>query len=142
MARVTATACVLAWVNAHPTLKAPGALDLGAFDAQIRSPSRGAYLWLTRLDGTDALIAEEAADQARMAGVVFAATVTAAEAAAVAYANALAALSGARTPMGDAICLVVDGITGPQLLDDGAGTHGELVAFQVDADFFLINGGS
>ncbi|MEV4287353.1 hypothetical protein AB0K40_17755 [Nonomuraea bangladeshensis] len=141
MARVTAVTAVLAWVNTHPTLKMPGRLDLGAFRTQIRSPSRGAYLWVTRLDGTDALIAEEAADQARIAGVVFAATNEAAEAAAVAYANALDAVR-TRTPMGDAVCLVVDGITGPQMLDDQAGERGELYAYQVDADFFLINGGS
>ena len=137
MARVAATTAVLAWINGHPTLKAPGALDLGAFDTQIRSPSRGAYLWLTRIDGVDALVAEEAIDEARMAGVVFAATRTAAENAAVAYANALAALSGVHTPMGDAVCLVVDDITGPQLIDDQAGAGGELVAYQVDGTFYL-----
>lgn len=145
MARVTATAAVLAWVNAHPALTGAGnPLDQGAFRTQVRSPSRGAYLWLTRLDGADALIAEEGVDQARIAGVVFAATDEAAEAAAVAYANALSALSGQHTPMGDdgVVCLVVDDITGPQLIDDAAGAGGELYAYQVDADFFLINGGS
>lgn len=137
MARVAATTAILAWINNHLALKAPGALDLGAFDTQIRSPSRGAYLWLTRLDGADALVAEAPIDEARMAGVVFAATRTAAELAAVAYVNALSALSGAHTPMGDAVCLVVDDITGPQLIDDQAGAGGELVAFQVDATFYL-----
>ena len=137
MARVAATTAVLAWINAHPTLKAPGALDLGAFDTQIRSPSRGAYLWLTRIDGADALVAEAPIDQARMAGVVFAATRVAAENAAVAYANALAAISGAHTPMGGAVCLVVDDIVGPQLVDDQAGAGGELVAYQVDATFYF-----
>lgn len=137
MARVAATTAILAWINTHPTLKAPGRLDLGAFDTQIRSPSRGAYLWLTRIDGADALVAEDAIDQARMAGVVFAATRTAAENAAVAYCNALAALSGAHTPMGDAVCLVVDDIVGPQLIDDQAGAGGELVAYQVDATFYF-----
>lgn len=144
MARVSATAAVIAWVNTHPTLSGRGRpLDQGAFRTQVRSPSRGAYLWLTRIDGADALIVEEAADQARIAGVVFAATDEAAETAAVAYANALAALSGQHTPMGDGVvCLVVDGITGPQLIDDRAGERGELYAYQVDADFFLINGGT
>ncbi|MFI7125993.1 hypothetical protein ACIBQ1_09885 [Nonomuraea sp. NPDC050153] len=137
MARVAATTAVLAWINSHPTLKQPGKLDLGAFDTQTRSPSRGAYLWLTRIDGADALVAEDAIDEARMAGVVFSATRTAAENAAVAYCNALAAVSGAHTPMGDATCLVVDGITGPQLIDDQAGARGELVAYQVDATFYL-----
>lgn len=138
MARVAATSAVLAWINTHQTLKAPGKLDLGAFDTQLRSPSRGAYLWLTRLDGADALVAEDAIDEARMAGVVFAATRVAAENAAVAYANALAAITGQHTPMGDATCLVVDAITGPQLIDDQAGAGGELVAYQVDATFFLV----
>lgn len=137
MARVAATTAVLAWINAHPTLKAAGALDLGAFDTQIRSPSRGAYLWLTRIDGADALVAEAPIDQARMGGVVFASTRVAAENAAVAYANAISAISGAHTPMGEAVCLVVDDIVGPQLVDDQAGAGGELVAYQVDATFYF-----
>lgn len=138
MARVAATDAVLAWANEHPTLTGQGnPLDLGAFDTQIRSPSRGAYLWVTRIDGADAMVAEGAIDEARMAGVIYAATRKAAEAAAVAYANALAALSGTHTPMGDAVCLVVDDITGPQLIDDQAGSRGELVAYQMDATFYL-----
>lgn len=137
MARVAATTAVLAWIKAHPTLMRPGNLDRGAFDTQIRSPASGSYLWLTRIDGADGLVAEDAIDQARMAGVVFSATRTAAEVAAVAYANALAAVSGAHTAMGDAVCLVVADIAGPQLVDDQAGAGGELVAFQVDATFYL-----
>ncbi|MFI7449542.1 hypothetical protein ACIBQX_18745 [Nonomuraea sp. NPDC049714] len=138
MARVAATAAVLAWANAHPTLTGPGnPLDQGAFRDQIRSPSRGAYLVLARIDGADALVAEAPIDEARVAGLVFAATDEAAETAAVAYANALSALTGTPTPMGDATCLVVDAITGPQFLDDGAGARGELYAYQVDATFFF-----
>lgn len=142
MARVTAVTAIRAWINTHPTLSGAGKpLPLGAFRTQSRSPGQGAYVTLHRLDGTDALIAEEAADQARIAGVVYAGTDEAAETAAVAYANALAALSGTPTPMGDAICLVVDDITGPLLVDNQAG-DGEQWAYEVDADFFLINGGS
>jgi hypothetical protein len=143
MARVTAVAAVLAWVNDHPTLTGEGnPLDQGAFRNQIRSPSRGAYLELARIDGADALTAEEGVDQARINGVVYAGTDEAAEAAAVAYANALSALSGTHTPMGDdVICLVVDDIVGPQFIDDRAGSSGELYAYQVDASFFLINSG-
>ncbi|NUW45545.1 hypothetical protein [Nonomuraea rhodomycinica] len=142
MARVTAVTAIRAWVNAHPTLAGPGRpLALGTFRARPRSPGQGAYLTLHRLDGADALIAEEAVDQARIAGVVYAGTEEAAETAATAYANALAALSGAHTAMGDAVCLVVDDITGPQFIDDRAGDS-ELFAFSVDADFYLINGGS
>lgn len=138
MARVAAVAAVLAWVNSHPTLVGKGnPLDQGAFRNQIRGPSRGAYLWLSRLDGADALVAEDAIDEARMAGVIFAGTDEAAEAAAVAYANALSALSGTHTEMGDAVCLVADDITGPQLIDDQAGARNELVAYQVDATFYL-----
>jgi hypothetical protein len=138
VARVAATAAVLAWVNDHPTLTGLGnPLDQGAFRDQVRSPSRGAYVVLARIDGADALVAEEAIDEARIAGLVFAATDEAAETAAVAYANALAVLSGTPTPMGSATCLVVDGITGPQFLDDRAGASGELYAYQVDATFFF-----
>lgn len=138
MPRVIATAAVLAWVNAHPTLSGPGnPLDQGAFRSQVRSPSRGAYLELYRIDGADALTAEEPVDQARIAGIIYAATPEAGENAAVAYANALAALSGAPVPMGDAVCLLVDEITGPQFLDDQAGANGEQYAWQVDATFYL-----
>ena len=143
MGRVAAVKAVLAWVNDHRTLTGPGRpVDQGAFRFQIRSPSRGAYLELARIDGTDALTAEESVDQARIAGLIYAGTDEAAETAAVAYANALAALSGTHTPMGDAICLVVDDITGPQFIDDRAGSSGELYAYEVDATFYLINGGS
>lgn len=145
MARVAAVAAVLAWVNAHPTLSGRGKpLTNGAFRTMPpRSPAAGSYLLLTRIDGNDALTAEEPVDRARIAGVVFAPDDQAAEAAAVAYANALAALTGTRAPMGDdATCLVVDDITGPQLIDDRAGPAGELYAYQVDADFLMINGGS
>lgn len=138
MARVAATAAVLAWVNAHPTLTGPGKpLDGGAFRDQVRSPSRGAYLVLARIDGADALVAETPIDEARIAGLIFAATDEAAEAAATAYANALAALSGTPAAMGGATCLVVDAITGPQFLDAGAGARGEEFAYQVDATFYL-----
>lgn len=142
MARTTAVAAVLAWVNGHPTLTGEGKpLEHGAFRGRPRSPSRGAYLMLTRIDSADALIAEEAADQARIAAVIYAATDEAAETAATAYANALTALSGTPTPMGDDVtCLVVDDITGPLFVDDRAG-DGEQFAYAVDADFFLINDG-
>lgn len=143
MARVAAVKAVHAWVNDHPTLTGEGhPLDHGAFRAQVRSPSRGAYLELYRIDGTDALTAEESVDQARIAGVVYAGTDEAAEDAAVAYANALSTLSGTHTPMGAAVCLVVDDITGPQLIDNRAGPGGDRFAYQVDATFFLINGGA
>lgn len=142
MARVTAVKAVLAWVNSHTTLTGQGKpIALGGYRARPRSPGHGAYLTLHRLDGTDALIAEDAADQARIAGVIYAGTDEMAETAAVAYANALAALSGTPTAMGDATCLVVEDITGPLLVDERAG-DGELFAYSVDADFFLINGGS
>jgi len=142
MAPTAAVAAVQAWINTHPTLTGRGRpLEHGAFRGRVRSPSRGAYLMLTRIDSADALIAEDAADQARIAAVIYAATDEAAETAAVAYANALAALSGTPTPMGDATCLVVDAITGPLFVDDRAG-DGEQYAYAVDADFYLINGGS
>ncbi|MER7500444.1 hypothetical protein AB0L05_27680 [Nonomuraea pusilla] len=143
MARVTAVTAVLAWANNHATLTGPGKpISLGALRAQPRSPGQGAYLWVTRIDGADALIAEDAVDQARIAGVIFAGTNEAAELAATAYANALAELSGQRTAMGEAVCLVVDDIVGPQFIDDRAGPRGTEVAYQVDASFFLINGGT
>lgn len=142
MARVAAVKAVLAWVNAHPTLTGEGnPLDQGAFRGQVRSPSRGAYLELYRIDGADALTAEEGVDQARIAGVIYAGTDEAAEDAAVAYANALCQVTGTPAVMGDAVCLVVDDIVGPQAVDNRAGPGGDRFAYQVDASFFLINSG-
>lgn len=144
MPRVTAITAVLKWVNAHPTLTGRGKpLDRGAFrTVPTRSPATGCYVLLYRLDGSDALIAEEPADRARVAGVVYGPDDEAAERAATAYANAVAALSGRPVAMGDAAtCLVADDVVGPQLIDNRAGT-GEQYAYQVDADFYLINGGS
>lgn len=140
MARVPAVKAVLDWVNAHEQLVGRGRpLSRGAFRTLPRSPADGAYVLLYRLDGSDALNAEEPADQARIAGVVYAPDDEAAEAAAVAYANAIGELTGTPTGMGDAVCLVADDVVGPQFIDNRAG-NGEQYAYQVDATFYLIPG--
>ncbi|MGP3914304.1 hypothetical protein [Nonomuraea sp. 10N515B] len=132
---------VLKWVNGHPTLAGKGRpLSGGAFRTiPTRSPATGCYVLLYRLDGADALNAEEPADQARIAGVVYGPDDEAAELAATAYANAIAALTGIPTAMGGATCLVADDVVGPQLIDNRAG-NGEQYAYQVDATFYLIPG--
>ncbi|GAA3251665.1 hypothetical protein [Nonomuraea helvata] len=139
MPRVAAVTAVLQWVNGHPTLTGRGRpLDRGAFRELPRSPAPGCYLVLYRLDGADALTAEEPADEARIGGLVCGPDDEATERAATAYANAVAALTGTPTAMGDvATCLVTDDIVGPQLVDNRAGTRGEH-AYQVDATFFLV----
>lgn len=140
MARVPAVTAVLKWVNAHEQLVGSGnPLNRGAFRSLPRSPADGAYVLLYRLDGTDALNAEEPADQARIAGVVYAPDDEAAELAATAYANAISELTGEPAAMGDvAMCLVADDIVGPQFIDNRAG-NGEQYAYQVDATFYFVD---
>ncbi|MEV0584105.1 hypothetical protein [Nonomuraea sp. NPDC050310] len=136
MAAVTA---VREWVNAQRgTLTGPGTpIPQGAFRQQVRSTADGAYVVLSRVGGTGDLFAERPADRARISASIYAGTDGAAELAAVAYANAVEALSGTRTPMGDATCLVADNVTGP-LLVDNHDTDREQFHYVVDADFYLI----
>lgn len=115
-------------------------LQLGAFLNRLRSPGKGAYAYLTRVGGTPALTAEQPIDQARISAAIYAPTKEIASAAANAYASVLHTLSlgGHRTPMGDAVCLVVDGISGPLLVDDTESNH-EQVRYLADADFLLAD---
>ncbi|GAA3027241.1 hypothetical protein [Streptosporangium longisporum] len=137
MPRVAAVTAVRKWVNAHPTLVGKGRpLLLGAHRARLRSPGQGAYVLLSRVGGSSALLAEEGVDRARVSGLILAGTDEAAELAATAYAAALDALSGAPAAMGDATCLVADNVAGPLLIDGPGGN--DQYAYAVDADFYLI----
>lgn len=139
---VDAEAAVRAFINSrtgdlvgvgHP-------LRLGAYLNRLRSPGSGAYAYLTRVGGTPALTAEQPVDQARVSAAIYAPTKDIAAAAATAYATLLHALSlgGARTPMGEAVCLTVDNISGPLFIDDSESNH-EQVRYLVDADFVLVD---
>lgn len=140
---VDAEALICAWLNSRTDLVGPGMpIDLGAFRKPIRSPNSGAYVLLLRVGGAGDLGAETPLDRARISATVYAGTLEAASRAAVAYANVLAAMSGAPVLMGPtedgdtATCRVVDNITGPTRLDDH-NTSGEQWRQMVDADFLL-----
>lgn len=139
MPRVAAVVAVRAWVNAQRgTLVGPGTpIVQGAFKEQPRSTADGAYVVLSRVGGTGDLFAESPADRARISASIYAGTDDAAERAAVAYANAVEALSGARASMGGSICLVADNITGPLTVDNHDNDR-EQYRYLVDADFYLI----
>lgn len=139
MPRVAAVTAVRAWVNAQRgTLVGPGTpIAQGAFRTQVRSTADGAYLTLSRVGGTGDLFAESPADRARISASIFAGTDEAAEAAAVAYANAIEALAGRPAAMGDARCLVADNITGPLLVDNHDNDR-EQYHYVVDCDVYLV----
>ncbi|MFC9973542.1 hypothetical protein ACFVH6_21875 [Spirillospora sp. NPDC127200] len=134
---VEAEGAIKAWLNARLDLVGPGnPIQLGAHTGRLRSPGRGAYAYLLRIGGAAALTAENPVDQARVSATLFAPTKEVASRAAVAYANALHALAGVPTPMGEAVCLVVDNITGPLGIDDHESTR-EQYRYVVDADYLL-----
>jgi hypothetical protein len=138
MPRVAAVTAVREWLNGRADLVGTGnPIQLGAHRKRIRSPGQGAWVLLSRVGGSGDLLAEETVDRARIGAVIYAGTDEAAEAAAVAYANAVEGLAGDPVAMGSSRCLVADNITGPQLIDQHA-SDGEQYAYQVDADFYLI----
>lgn len=139
MARVVAVTAVREWINAQTeTLVGQGnPIQHGAHRAHLRSPASGAYILLSRVGGAGDLIAEESADRARISASIVAGTDEVAEAAATAYANAVEALSGTRTVMGDATCLVTDNVTGPLAVDLHLSDQDQY-RYLVDADFYLI----
>lgn len=138
MPRVAAVTAVRVWVNAQSALVGPGKpIAQGAFRQQIRSTADGAYLTLSRVGGTGDLFAESPADRARISASIYAGTDEAAELAAVAYTNALEALSGRPAVMGGSRCLVVDNIAGPLLVDNHDNDR-EQYHYVVDCDVYLI----
>lgn len=138
MAYILALPAVRAWVNSNTALTGAGQpLALGAYLEPPRSPGAGAYALLSRVGRAGDLVAEETVDSPRITATILAGTLEAAEAAAVAYANAVDSLRGARVAMGDVACLVADNITGPLYIDLHRSTQ-EQYQFLVDADFYLI----
>jgi hypothetical protein len=124
-------------VNARTDLTGPDhPLALGAYLEPPRSPGQGAYALLSRVGGGLGMVAEDGVDGPRISATILAGTITAAELAATAYANAVASLTGARAAMGDATCLVADNIAGPLYVDLRRSTQDQF-QFLVDADFHL-----
>lgn len=138
MTFVDAEGAVKEWVNSVPGLTGQGnPLSLGAHLKLLRSPASGSYIHLLLLTGSPELTAENPVGRARIAGVIYGGTKEAASKGAVAYANKLTTLNGARTPMGaNAVCLVADNITGPQAIDDQS-TDKNQYRYQVDADLYF-----
>jgi hypothetical protein len=138
MGYVVALPAVRAWVNSNAALVGQGKpLALGAYLETSKSPGTGAYALLMRVGRAADLVAEETVDSPRISATILAGTLEAAETAAVAYANAVDSLRGARAQMGAVSCLVADNITGPLYVDLGRSTQ-EQYQFLVDADFYLI----
>lgn len=136
---VDAEGAVKAWIDSLTTtlVGLGNPLQHGAHFNRLRSPATGAYALLYRVGGGRALTAERPFDQARISATIYAPTKETACRAAVAYANALEGVNGAPVVMGDAVCQVVDNITGPLAIDDST-TDREQHRYMVDADFFLV----
>lgn len=133
---VAAVAAVVAWMNSRTDLVGKdNPIPLGAFrrSQRPRSPGQGAYILISQVGGSPDLVAEGGVSRARISAALYAGTEDVAEAAAVAYAGALEALSGEPVQMGAvARCLVADNIAGP-LQVDAPDEH----LLLVDADFYL-----
>jgi len=137
MPAVPAVTLVREWINSLEDLVgAEKPLALGAFRRHPRSPASGAFAVLSRVGGTRGMTAEDGIDGARISASIFAGTDEMAEAAAVAYANAVEALSGAPAVMGDARCLVADSVTGPLLVDQTDSDRDQF-HYLVDATFHM-----
>jgi hypothetical protein len=135
MPTLAAVTAVRAWLNGRTDLVGKGKpLGLGVFRASRppRSPGQGAYVLLSQISGGSELLAEAGIGRARISATVYAGTEDTAEAAAVAYFNAVEALTGEPAAMGDtARCLIAADLSGPLMgPDDG---------WLVDADFYLTS---
>jgi hypothetical protein len=125
------------WLNSLDTLVGPGnPIALGAHRRHPRSPGQGAYVLISRIGRAADLVAEDLLDSPRISGSIYAGTDEAAELAAIAYANAVIALSGAPAVMGDTACLVADDVVGPLLVDNHDNDR-EQWQYLVDASFYL-----
>lgn len=139
---VDAEGAVKAWIDSLTTdlVGLGNPLQHGAHFNRLRSPATGAYALLYRVGGSRALTAERPYDLARISATIHGLTKETACRAAVAYVNALEAVNGAPVVMGDAVCQVVDNITGPLAIDDST-TDREQYRYLVDADFFFSPNG-
>ncbi len=117
-----------------------GPLPIGAFVGQTqRSPADGAYAVLSSTPGSGRSLVAEGGSGITVANIVamiYAGTPESAEVAAQAYRDALDGLRG-QTPMGTAMCLATDNVTGPGFVPFAPDT-GEAYCFTVSADFVLV----
>lgn len=134
---VAAVTLVRAWITSQTGLVGPGKpITLGAFRQHPRSPGHGAYILLSRIGRAGDLVAEELIDSPRISASIYAGTDEAAELAAVAYANAVAALAGQPATVGAATFLLADDVVGP-LLVDNHDSEREQWQYLVDASFYV-----
>jgi hypothetical protein len=140
---VAAESAIRAWINARHDLTGPGnPLARGAFlqGSGFRSPADGAYCLLYSMPGTrNSVVAEDANPSvSRVSALVYAGTIEAAEAAAVALAEAWNSLNGCPEPCGDTgvTVMVTDNLTNPAYVAQ-PGSGGEQYCFQTSADFML-----
>ncbi|WP_101791028.1 hypothetical protein [Nonomuraea indica] len=134
---MAAVGIVRNWLNDIDTLTGPGnPIALGAHRRHPRSPGHGAYVLLSRIGRAGDLVAEDLIDSPRISASIYAGTDEAAELAAVAYANAVIALSGSPSVIGDSRCLIADEVVGP-LLVDNHDSEREQWQYLVDASFYI-----
>jgi len=121
------------WVNTlTDTLVGAGQpIPLGAHLKRLRSPSKQAYVLLSRVGGGDEWGGH--ADDARISASIYAMTKEAAAAGAVAYANHVRALGVLQPVVGAVRLRACDNVTGPTYIPDG-----DEERYLVDADIFTI----
>lgn len=134
---IPAVTVVRDWLNSLDNLVGPGKpIAVGAHRRHPRSPGHGAYVLLSRIGRASDLVAEDVLDSPRISASIYAGTDEAAEIAAVAYANTVAALTGSPAGMGAERCLVADDVVGPLLVDNHDSDR-EQWQYLVDASFYL-----
>lgn len=130
---VNALTSVRTWINEQPGVVGPyGPITKGAHLRRLRSPYKGAYIYLSRVGGSPDLSPESPVDRARISAQIYGITLEEAEKSAVVYANAIYGIQGAPVSMGDSICEFVTSITGPL-----EATIGDEPRYIVDAEFYL-----
>jgi predicted Na+-dependent transporter len=129
-----AEGAVMRWVNAQTTdLVGVGhPLPKGAHVNRLRGAAAACYAWLSQVGGSTSFGVENADQRARISAQIYGPTKEAAAAAAVAYANAVAALGGAPAAVPGAVLLAADNVTGPLWAPDF-----DEPRYLVDADFYL-----
>jgi hypothetical protein len=140
---VDAEGSVRSWINANPVLTDPAdparPLMRGAHLNRLDSVHTS-YAYLIGVGTTTGLLNEHPVMIARVSATIFAGTKALAERGARALANELGVLQLNATPvrMGDALCLLVDDITGPLPVDQTDTTR-EQYQYLVDADYYLTS---
>lgn len=130
---VPAKSLIVDWINASAVAGAGNPLPGGAHLRPPASPGVGAYMVLTFVGGNDDP-GEANLQRARLSARIYSQQPVAAETAATAYANLLAAAGrSAPTVLPGATMHTVTAITGPVEIPDPSGS----TSYMVDADFIL-----